>query len=239
MEHILDETPLLDEICGKYQYLNFLKIRQELITETDRKIAKKKRQYTTFMLLMTTLVPMVAIWLVIIPLSKVNFMVSFVSFIGTTLALISVFFFLVIMGFFLKFVSYNTKNGSINKQGIPDYSQSFYAKLIGLPKRWDNRLETNPELQSLLEEKASIDYLLRSNEEVAAMFNHGEIHRDYATIYALTWLYIYLTTGRAESAKEAINLFESEEQQALGQGIKGRNHRKWQEIQRRMKDAEV
>lgn len=227
------ETPLLDEICSKFKYLAFLENRNKHIRKCDQKIAAKRKQYMLLMLFMTTIVPTIVFGFLIFWIG-INFP-NTSELLFNILAILFFIPFIVIFIFFCQFVSYNSNKGHLKYKGFPDYSKSFYSKLLGLQKRWDKRLQTNDELKNILDDRQYIDYMLYTEEVVNKIYDNGEIHKNYASTYTLTWLYIYLTTGRASSAKEAINLFESEEQQAFANGMKSRNYKNWQSVQETMK----
>ncbi|MGX7025713.1 hypothetical protein [Vagococcus hydrophili] len=227
------ETPLLDEICSKFRYLAFLEGRKNHINEFDQKIDNKKKQYMTFMLSMTTIVPSIVFGFLLFGIG-INFP-NTPEFLFNILAILFFVPFIVTFIFFCQFVSYNSNKGHLKYKGFPDYSNSFYSKLFGLQKRWEAKLKNDQELKYLVDERQCLDYMLYTEEVVNKIYDNGEIHKNYASVYTLTWLYIYLTTGRASSAKEAINLFESEEQQARANGMKSRNYKNWQSVQETMK----
>lgn len=185
---------LLMDISNTYHDLRSSRIYGQSKKEIETKISEKLRQFERLTLLSYSIGIFVIGTLIGLVISEISFM----SWVGTIFLLIGIFGFINLLVLAVRLFEKK------------DISSSFLAKLINLKAKKQAYIKKNPELDSLVESKNNYDRKISESTKL----RHSSIPQEYRDEYTLIWLFIYLTSNRANTLGESINIFEQEEHQA-------------------------
>lgn len=192
----------LMDISNTYYDLRGLRIYRKGKNELEAKISEKLRQFDR----RTLLIYSVAFFVIGTILGIIISEIPFIGFVGTILLIIGILGFINLLILAVKI--YEKK----------EITNMFLAKLINLNKKEQNYIEKNPELNVLVSSRADFDKKIKKFTAP----QKTSIPQQYRDEYSLIWLFIYLTSNRANDLGEAINLFEQEEHQARLEGKESR-----------------
>lgn len=185
---------LLMDISNNYYDLRGLRIYGLEKNKNEAKISKKLRQFDQRILLIYS----VGIFVIGTFLSLVISEIPIISFIGTIFLIIGILGFINLLILAVKI--YEKK----------DIANTFLAKLINLNSKEQAYIEKDAELNVLVSSRVEYDKKLKK----IVTPRKTSIPQQYRNEYTLIWLFVYLTSNRANNLGEAINLFEQEEHQA-------------------------